>query len=101
MCITYSVLEHNLAASVSTFSIFFLAGKKAKKVNHCEGYVSFQDAERQLQGNILHHFLIIFCKDLIKLINIFKVISLQPIQSCLWATIMTLPRHTNYLHPNI
>ena len=34
-------------------SLFF----QAKMVNHCEGYVIFQDVEHQLQQNILHHFL--------------------------------------------
>ena len=42
ICVTYSFLSCKLA---KTFSNFILSGKN---VNHCEGYVVFQDIENQV-----------------------------------------------------
>ena len=53
MCMTNPVFSCQLDASFSVFPIFF----QAKKVNHYEDYVNFQDIEHQLQGNIRYHVL--------------------------------------------
>ena len=54
MRITYSVLTCKVATSFSLFKPLFF---QVKMVNHYEVHVIFQDIERQLQENILHHFL--------------------------------------------
>ena len=51
MCVTYSSYY---ACLLQDFQIFqFLL---VKQVNHCEGYVTFQDIQHRLQENILHGF---------------------------------------------
>ena len=54
MCMTYSFLSCKFITSFSTFSFSFF---QAKRVNHCEDYVNFQDIKRQLQENNLNHYL--------------------------------------------
>ena len=92
MCIPYSVLSCKLAISFRLFQYSFF---QVKMANHYEVHLIFQDAEHQLQENILHHFLFIvfFLEILIELRSIFE--------SYLLEAFATLPSHMNYLHRKI
>ena len=40
----------------SAFCFFQFSFFQVKRVNHCTGYVNFQDIEHQLQEIVFHHF---------------------------------------------
>ena len=67
-------------------------------VNHHEVHVIFEDIEHQLQENIsfITFFIIVFYEIFIKLRSIF-----DPLKKKIWKAFVTLPKHINYLQPNI
>ena len=65
-----------------------------KKVNHCKGYVIFQDIEDQLHGNILDYYCHYISFWNLNWIGIY----FQPVPNHLQVNFVILPIHTNYLH---
>ena len=53
LCVQHILYQAGLPQVFQLFQFLFF---QIKRVNHCEGYVNFQDVEHQLQENTLYHF---------------------------------------------
>ena len=54
MCIIYIFSHANGLQFPKVFQFSFF---EAKRINHCEGHLTFQDIEYQIQENILNYYL--------------------------------------------
>ena len=63
LCLYHILLYH--ASLPQVIQLFQFLSFHEKRLNDCEGYVSFQDIEHQLHYSFIHIFIIVFDEILI------------------------------------